>query len=66
MNFQPTRRQWLGWTAAALAGMPGFALAQSWPTKAVNLIVPFPLAAAPTLLPVHWAPSSRASPANRW
>jgi len=42
MNFQPTRRQWLGWTAAALAGMPGFALAQSWPTKAVNLIVPFP------------------------
>ena len=42
MNFQPTRRQWLGWTAAALTGMPGFALAQSWPTKAVNLIVPFP------------------------
>ena len=42
MNFQLTRRQWLGWTAAALAGMPGFALAQSWPTKAVNLIVPFP------------------------
>ncbi len=42
MHSQPTRRQWLGWTAAALAGMPGFALAQSWPTKAVNLIVPFP------------------------
>jgi tripartite-type tricarboxylate transporter receptor subunit TctC len=42
MHSQPTRRQWLGWTAAALTGMPGFALAQSWPTKAVNLIVPFP------------------------
>lgn len=42
MHSQPTRRQWLGWTAAALTGMPGIALAQSWPTKAVNLIVPFP------------------------
>jgi len=42
MNSQPTRRQWLGWSAAALAGLPGLGLAQSWPTKSVNLVVPFP------------------------
>ena len=42
MHSQPTRRQWLGWTAVALSGLPGLAFAQSWPTKAVNLIVPFP------------------------
>jgi len=42
MNSQPTRRQWLGWSAAALAVMPGLSFAQSWPSKAVNLIVPFP------------------------
>jgi tripartite-type tricarboxylate transporter receptor subunit TctC len=42
MHSQPTRRQWLGWTAAALSSLPGLTFAQSWPTKAVNLIVPFP------------------------
>jgi tripartite-type tricarboxylate transporter receptor subunit TctC len=48
MNKHFTRRQWLSLSAAALAGgtglhsLPALAQASAWPTKPVNMIVPFP------------------------
>ena len=43
VNFSNSRRQWLGFSAAALASI-GFDLhaEPGWPNKPVNLIVPFP------------------------
>jgi tripartite-type tricarboxylate transporter receptor subunit TctC len=43
VNFSNSRRQWLGFSAAALASF-GFDLhaEPGWPNKPVNLIVPFP------------------------
>ena len=43
VNFSNSRRQWLGFSAAAMASI-GFDLhaEPGWPNKPVNLIVPFP------------------------
>jgi tripartite-type tricarboxylate transporter receptor subunit TctC len=42
--LEPTRRQWINWSAVGLAGvaLPGIGHAQAaWPTKPIRLVVPF-------------------------
>ena len=68
MHALVSRRSFIGATgaAAAAAGLPTIAFAQTWPDKPVKLVITYPAGGTVDAVARGSAPSCRKRSANRW